>query len=209
MSNRRLVLPALAFVAFASATPISPAAANGQGPYFGLKAAGIDTNDGEADDVDIEFDTGFGISGLLGYQFDIFRLEGEFGFQGIEGLSDADVNSDIDIGRFTISGFVDIPIAPAFGPYVGGGFGVATLRADDDFFDEDDAFTWHVEAGLNFNLNRQLVISPFYRYQSIDTDLGGLTEPLVSNLFGVSLRYHLNWLGGRGYGPPPRGPRYF
>jgi len=192
-----LALFAVVAVPFAG----TASADGGQGPYFGLRAAGAIVEDSEADGVDIEFDTGFSISGQVGYQFDIFRLEGEFGFQGFEGLSETDVNSDVNVGRFTLNGFVDFPIAPNFGPYVGGGFGVASLSARDDFEDEDTAFTWHAEAGLNIGVNRQFVISPFYRYQEIDTDLGQQTEPLAAHLFGVSLRYHLTWLGkSRGKG---------
>lgn len=201
MNERSPALAALTVFAITSAASMEPAyARNGEGPYFGLNAAGINTEDNEADGVGIEFDTGFGISGLIGYQFQGLRLEGEFGFQGLEGLSDNGVNSDVDVGRFTFNGYVDLPVAPNFGPYVGGGFGVANLQADGDFEDEDNAFTLHGEVGLNLNLSEQFTVAPFYRYQWIDTDLGGQSEPLTSHLFGVSLRYVLTWQG--------RGNRY-
>ncbi|MGI9487710.1 MAG: porin family protein [Geminicoccaceae bacterium] len=197
MRDRSPVLLGAALFALTSAPLAMTAAADGgQGPYFGLKVGGAVVEDSEAEGVDIEYDTGFAISGQVGYQFDAFRLEGEFGYQGLEGLSENDVNSDVDIGRFTINAYADLPVAPNFGPYFGGGFGVANLKADGDFEDEDSAFTWHAEAGLNLNLNDQFAVSPFYRYQWIDTDLGQQSEPLVSHIFGVSLRYVLNWHGG-------------
>ncbi|MEZ5930414.1 MAG: porin family protein [Alphaproteobacteria bacterium] len=205
MRDRNPALLRAALLTLTATALALPAVAHAaEGPYFGLKAAGISTEDSEADGVDIEYDTGFGISGQVGYQFDIFRLEGEFGYQGLEGLSDTGVNSDVDIGRFTLNGYVDLPIAPNVGPYVGGGFGVANLSARDDFDDEDTAFTWHAEAGLNVNLTDQFVLSPFYRYQWIDTDLGLQSEALTSHLFGVSLRYLLTW-HGRSHG----GDRYY
>ena len=198
MLDRNPALLGLALFAAASVPFAEMASANGgYGPYFGLRAGGVAVEDAEADGVEIDYDTGFAISGQIGYQFDIFRLEGEFGYQGLEGLSSNNVNSDVDVGRFTLNGYVDLPITPQFGPYVGGGFGIAELSADGDFEDEDSAFTWHAEAGLNFNANRQFVISPFYRYQEIDTDLGQQSEPLSAHLFGVSLRYNLTWLGRR------------
>jgi len=204
MRDRSSVLLGAALLSMISAPlATSAAAAGGEGPYFGLKVGGATVEDSEADGVDIEYDTGFAISGQVGYQFDAFRLEGEFGYQGLEGLSETNVNSDVDIGRFTLNAYADLPIAPNIGPYVGGGFGVASLEADDDFSDEDSAFTWHGEAGLNVNLSDQFVLSPFYRYQWIDTDLGQQSEPLVSHIFGVSLRYVLTWRGrsrgGDGY----------
>ena len=36
----------------------------------------------------------------------------------------------------------------------------------DDFEDDDTAFTWHAEAGLDVNLTDQFLISPFYRYDN-------------------------------------------
>ncbi|MEL6961920.1 MAG: porin family protein [Pseudomonadota bacterium] len=206
MRDRRSVLPysVLIIIAFATQAP-SATADGGEGPYFGLRAGGATVEDSEADGIDIEYDTSFAISGLVGYQFRGFRLEGEFGYQGLEGLSETDVNSDVDVGRFTLNGYLDLPVAPNLGPYVGGGFGVASLTADDDFEDEDSAFTWHAEAGLNVGVTDQFILSPFYRYQWIDTDLGQQSEPLVSHLFGVSLRYVLTWQGqrvaNRGYSP--------
>ncbi|MEM7043942.1 MAG: porin family protein [Pseudomonadota bacterium] len=210
MHARNPVLLGVALFAMTSAPlALTASADGGYGPYFGLKVGGVSTEDSEADGIDIEYDTGFAISGQVGYQFDLFRLEGEFGYQGLEGLSETDVNSDVDVGRFTLNAYADLPIAPNLGPYFGGGFGVASLRADDDFEDEDSAFTWHGEAGLNIHLNDQFAVSPFYRYQWIDTDLGQQSEPLVSHLFGVSLRYVLNWQGrsrgGSYYGPRSSG----
>ncbi|MEM8952350.1 MAG: porin family protein [Pseudomonadota bacterium] len=218
MRDRNPVLLGAALFALTSAPLAVTAAADGaSGPYFGLKVGGATVEDSEADGVEIEYDTGFAISGQVGYQFDSFRLEGEFGYQGLEGLSENDVNSDVDVGRFTLNGYIDLPVAPNFGPYVGGGFGVASLKADDDFADEDSAFTWHGEAGLNLNLNDQFAVSPFYRYQWIDTDLGQQSEPLVSHIFGISLRYVLTWQGRsrrgdgysrRGYGRDSYGGGY-
>lgn len=196
MLDRSPVLLGAALFAITSAPLALTAAAGAEGPYFGLKVGGATVEDSEAEGVDIEYDTSFAISGQVGYQFNAFRLEGEFGYQGLEGLSENNVNSDVDVGRFTLNAYADLPVAPGFGPYIGGGFGVASLTADDDFSDEDSAFTWHGEAGLNINLNDQFVLSPFYRYQWIDTDLGQQSEPLVSHLFGVSLRYVLTWRGG-------------
>lgn len=163
------------------------------GPFISLLVGGAETEDVAADDVNVEFDTGFAIAGQFGYQFDAFRLGGELGYQIAEGLSDTNVDSELGITRFTLTGYVDLPIAPRVGPYLGGGFGVANLSTGDDlgddFEDEDTAFTWHGEVGLNIGLTDQFSVAPVYRYQWIDSDIGGQTEPLVSHIFGVSLRY--------------------
>ncbi len=159
------------------------------GPYLSLLVAGAETDDVEADDIEVEYDTSPVFAGQFGYQFNTFRLGGELGVQLAEGESGNDVNSDVDITRFTLNGYVDLPLAVNFVPYIGGGFGVANLKADDDFEDEDSAFTWHGELGLAIGVTDHFSLAPVYRYQWIDSDIGGQTEPLESHIFGVSLRY--------------------
>lgn len=196
MLDRSSALVSAAAVLISSApfaTTVS--AGSAEGPYFGLAAGGISVKNSRADNVVIDYNTGFAIGGQVGYQFRGFRLEGEFAYQNTEGVSGNNVNSNVDIGRFTLGAYADLPIGSHVAPYVGGGFGAASLNANGDFEDQDSGFTWHGEAGVGLSVNDRFVISPFYRYQWIDTDLGGQSEPLVSHLFGVSLRYVLTWHG--------------
>lgn len=183
-------LSAALFLISAVSMPTSSIA---EGPYLSLLVGGVNTQDVEADDIEVEYDTGFAFAGQFGYSFDNFRLGGELGYQIADGVSDNDVRSEVGITRFTINGYFDFPVAGNSGPYVGGGFGVANLQTgddlSDDFEDEDTAFTWHGEAGLHVALNDRFSIAPSYRYQWVDSDIGGQTEPLVSHIFGVSLRY--------------------
>ncbi len=189
-----------------------PTAVFADGPFISLLVGGVETEDVAADDIDVEYDTGFAFAGQFGYKFDQFRIAGEFGYQLAEGLSENDVNADVGITRFVINGYVDLPIAPNFDPYVGGGFGVANVRAgedlNDDFEDQDTAFTWHGEVGLSVGVTDHFSIAPAYRYQWIDTDIGGQTEPLISHIFGVSLRYQFHAGGGSSaYSAESRAPR--
>ena len=186
--TRRLV-GVVAFLASLGAVSTAGVAGAAYGPYVSLSAGGINVEDSEADGVGIDYDTGVALGGQLGYQFRGFRLEGELGFQFTEGLSENDVNSDVDISRFTVNGYVDLPLGGQVTPYIGGGFGVAGLHADGDFEDDDTAFTWHGEVGLGLGLTDRFTVAPSYRYQWIDSDLGGQSEPLISHIFGISLRY--------------------
>jgi opacity protein-like surface antigen len=173
-----------------------PATALADGPYIAFLAGGVSTETVEADDINVEYDTGFLFAGQFGYQFDLFRLAGELGYQQADGVSDNDVEAEVGITRFTVNGYLDLPIAGRVGPYLGGGFGVANLRTGDDlgddFEDEDTAFTWHGEAGFNIGLNDHFTMAPVYRYQWVDSDIGGQSEPLVSHVFGVTLRYQFH-----------------
>ncbi len=180
-------------VVFLASAALWPTASFADGPFLSMLVGGVSTEDVEAGSTDVEFDTGFAFAGQFGYQFDAFRLAGEFGYQLFDGESDADVSSELDVTRFTLNGYLDLPLAPNIGPYIGGGIGVANVRTgddlSDDFEDEDTAFTWHGEAGLNIGLNPRLSLAPTYRYQWTDTNIGGQSEALKSHIFGVSLRY--------------------
>lgn len=193
--------------------PSMPRAVSADGPFISLLIGGANVEDVEADGISVEYDTGVAFAGQFGYQFNQFRLAGELGYQLSEGLSETNVNSDVDITRFTLNGYVDLPLATNFGPYIGGGFGVANLSTgdsvNDDFEDRDKAFTWHGEVGLNIGLTDHLFVAPVYRYQWIDSDLGGQSEPLISHVFGVSLRYQF-YAGRRhssAYSEPAPEPR--
>lgn len=181
---------------FLSAVSLPASSSADSGPYISFLVGGINSEDVNADDVNVEYDTGFAFAGQFGYNFQNIRLGGEFGYQIADGESDADVREEISTTRFTLNGYFDIPLAPTFGPYVGGGLGVANLRSGDDlsdgFDDEDSAFTWHGEVGLNIGLNDRFFVGPAYRYQWIDSNIGGQSEPLVSHIFGVSLRYQFH-----------------
>lgn len=60
-------------------------------------------------------------------------------------------------------------------------------------------------------MNDHFSIAPVYRYQWVDSDIGGQTEPLISHLFGVSLRYQFyseRRLDSYSTAPEPRDRRY-
>ena len=201
MVDRSLILAGAATSLFSLAA--LPAASLADGPYLSLLVGGVNTETVEADDIEVEYDTGFAIGGQFGYRFDIFRLGGALDYRVSEGLSDNDVNAEVDITRFTLNGQVDLPLAPNLVPYVGGGFGVANVRAgedlSDDFEDEDSAFTWHAEVGAAIYLNDFFALAPTYRYEWVDTDIGGQSEPLISHIFGATLRFDFPGPGSRRY----------
>ena len=197
---------------FLSAVSLPTSSFADNGPYLSFLIGGINSEDVEADDVNVEYDTGFAFAGQFGYNFQNIRIGGEFGYQIADGESDNDVTSEVDITRFTLNGYVDLPLAPTFGPYVGGGLGVANLRTgddlSDDFEDEDSAFTWHGEVGLNVGLTDRFFVAPAYRYQWVDSSIGGQSEPLVSHIFGISLRYQFYARrGSDNYSEAPRRSR--
>ena len=196
-------------------TPPFSAPAAAEGLYGGLFVGAADYDDVSAvdDTVNVEFETGFTGGGKIGYDFSNVRLETEIAYALAEGESSAGVRSDVDIVRFTGSAYLDLPLGHGFTPYVGAGLGVASLETNDDFQDSDSAFTWHGEAGVAIRMTDELSLVPAYRYQWIDSDLGGFDEALTANVFTVGLRLEFWPRHHRGYSSaaveaPVYGPRY-
>jgi opacity protein-like surface antigen len=206
----RFALPSLATLLL-----MLPAAApaRADGLYGGLFAGAATYDDVSAVDgtVDVEFDTGFTLGGKIGYDFSNIRLESELGYALAEGESSAGVQSDVDIVRFTGSAYLDVPLGHGFTPYVGAGLGLASLETKDDFRDSDTAFTWHGEAGVQIRMTDELSLVPAYRYQWIDSDLGGFDEALTANVFTVALRLDFwaqPYRGAAVAAAPAYAPRY-
>ncbi|MEM9725849.1 MAG: porin family protein [Pseudomonadota bacterium] len=143
------------------------------GPIFPLDSDGTATGVGAPITGDIEFDPGWTISGVVGYEFhEIFgsaslRPELEFGYQ----TADLDgVDGDLS----TLFGFanlyVDIPVASGLDLILGGGVGYGQTEADLGIVDDDDgSFGFHLDAGFGYDLTEQLVLDLTYRYSSFQT----------------------------------------
>jgi opacity protein-like surface antigen len=149
-----------------------------EGPYIGL-SGGVQFYDGieAGDGTDVDFDTGLGAAGQVGYRFGQLRTEVEFAYQAAEA---EDVDGDVfdnTILRGTIGAYYDfspLVVAGDFAPYVGAGVGVANIEVEgtdgNDFKDDETGLTFHAEAGFTFNVSNNFAISPNYRWEWYETN---------------------------------------
>lgn len=131
--------------------------------------------------AELDYDTGWAISGAVGYRMGQFRLEGELGYGQINGANltlngtDYDVDADLDIFTGTLGGFYDIATGGPVSPYLGGGIGfantdVGSVSVGGQSLDggSDTDLLLFGEAGLNWQVSETVALVPSYRYSWVD-----------------------------------------
>ena len=156
-----------------------------------ISGPGFGPTPGEA-----EMDTGFSLLGALGYDFGMFRLEGEVGYrtndfdtgtiQGVAGS--ADLVGDQTALSFMGNVGIDIETQTKFTPYFLVGIGFAQVEADGvgiagvaGTWDADDTvFAYQLGAGVGYAASETITLGLEYRYFGTsdpeDTIAGGNVE---------------------------------
>lgn len=129
-----------------------------------------------ASSVELDTQTGFGISGAVGYRFSAARAELELTYNNND-IDDVTLNSalipggtltsasdgSIDNFILMLNGYFDIPTRSALRPYIGGGAGVAILSVNDldlavpglpvtTIDDSEVSFVFQGKAGVTYHL---------------------------------------------------------
>ena len=142
-----------------------------------------------------DFNMGYDIDIIGGYDFGMFRLEGELGYKhakrddlqiendfvsdpdfilGDIDFVDADTdNTDGKIGVWSamLNALIDFGDEDGFSFYAGGGLGWASVKALDD---KDSALAWQLIVGARYAISRNIDIGLKYRYfQTGNLDLSG------------------------------------
>ena len=192
---RKYLLAAVAAAAFAT-----PAMAEDGSGYVGIEGgalfpkkqhvdANIDFTDPTVTDVTfnnvarIKNKTGYDVDLIGGYDFGMFRLEGELGYKHaklknitvdnafLTGINTPSGNTfgttSFDLGGKTtvLSGMVnallDMGGNGGVGGYAGGGFGRASVK---EFGDKDSAWAWQLLAGVYMPVSSNIDVGLKYRY---------------------------------------------
>ena len=191
-----LALAALVLLAFSV-----PALAQ---PYLAVHAGLAVVSDSELKTElgslgELTFDTGFAGSLALGGSLgDMFRLEGEFGYQKsdldeltVYGVGTAPVNGDLSTMSLMANAYLDLPLDPTFAPFLGAGIGAAQHEIDIEGAgsEDDTVFAYQVIAGLSVAPSESLTVDLQYRYlSSQDPDFDGLEAEADANLVLAGVR---------------------
>jgi opacity protein-like surface antigen len=111
---------------------------------------------------EVEFDTGFGITGAVGYSMGAIRLEGEVSYRenDVKGVSGVDVSS---LG-FMANAWYDFDTGSKWVPFVGGGIGVSQLNLDYTSADDSKTlFAYQLGAGLGYEVTPKVTVNLSYR----------------------------------------------
>lgn len=172
------------------ALPTLACAAGRPGGYFSgflgfnqTKDATMETTDFAAVPVStfddrLQFDSGIYIGGTGGYDFGMFRLEGELSYRNADINkinNDRGVDRNLGMLAAMFNGWFDLENPSPVTPYWGAGIGIVSLHFDDDYFDrtsgdpifyEDTASTYAIQAGggLEFAITPRFSMDLGYRY---------------------------------------------
>jgi opacity protein-like surface antigen len=203
---RKYLLTAAAAAAFI-ATP-----AFADGPYIGLEGGVLFPNKSSVDvfavdsgtDVSvndvfrINYDTGFDVDVIGGYDLGMFRLEGELGYKeaslkdATDGTDSVALDGKATVMSAMINGLVDFGGA-GFGAYAGGGIGYADVKIGDSTgSDSRGGLAWQLIAGAYVPVSNTVNIGLKYRYfqtdrHDFDTDFDGDTVGVRGHFSSHSL----------------------
>ena len=126
--------------------------------------------------VELDTQTGYGLSGAIGYRFSVARAELELSYNNNDiddvtigsalipgGVSTSESDGSIDNFVLMLNGYFDVPTRSALRPYIGGGAGLAVLSVNDldlgvpglpvtTIDDSEIAFVFQFKAGVSYRL---------------------------------------------------------
>ena len=149
----------------------------------------------------LEYKPGYAVNLAGGYNFGMFRVEGEIGYQkndmdtASECIRGACVSgnissSDITALSFLINGYFDFVNSSRFTPYISGGFGMANLDYKiENWSDYDSVFAYQVGAGVAFAINKHFTIDLKYRFFATE-ELETTIETFESHNIYLGVRYN-------------------
>lgn len=186
------------------------------GPYISVNLGGAFLTDSDqsqgGDDWTMKFDPGFASSFAGGFNFGMFRIEGELGYQGNNVDNKNDYYSDdyyyddyyyddhhhyhssdddsSDLTAYSLMGnfYLDFVNPSPVTPFLTAGIGMATV----DLFDyyDDTVFAYQVGAGLAFAINPRMSVDLKYRYFATeDLDLDGIEAEFASHNLYCGFRF--------------------
>jgi len=129
-------------------------------------------------DAEIDTESGFGVSGAVGYQFDEnFQAEFEVAYNRNEAdsietaLASSALTGNFQLFTFMVNGYYNIPTETPFTPYVGAGVGAGISEANDvsapavnvNLDGSATSFVFQVKTGVNYEVTDTL--SAFLGYR--------------------------------------------
>lgn len=193
----KLLLVAIGTVAIGAVTAILTAPPAHAQWYVSGNVGGTALQDADVTDTftgglitgEVEFDTGYGVSGALGHAWGPFRLEGEISYRKNDldkvnvatlsvggvvftALGSASLGGDISSLGFMANGFYDFDTGGPWVPFVGAGIGGARVNIDitsvagiATVYDQSDTIlAYQAAAGIGYKFTPKIMGTLSYRY---------------------------------------------
>jgi opacity protein-like surface antigen len=174
---------------FAGTTPAPSAPApdvssSDAGWYFGLNGGALWLDDASVGGANVEFDTGWGAHGVLGYRYGNGLSAGlSAGYLGAE-LDSTGVSGDLHMVPITVNGAFTIRLIENLHFYLGAGLGIAWSELDlnsiggsqIDASTDDWNFVWQARAGFSYAVSDALSVNIGYRFVNVLDGVGGFDD---------------------------------
>jgi len=179
----------------------SATSAMAAGPYIGA-ATGItvyhDSDLSTGGTGKIEYEPGGAAKASLGYNFDGFRLEGEFGYKradvdSFQTVTVPEGSMDTTIFSYMINAYWDIKTGRIVTPFIGAGIGKLHAKMTDPYAAyRDDVLGYQISVGTAIKITNKLNIDVTYCYQAAAEDffIGVYDVSYASSNLLAGVRYN-------------------
>ncbi|TNE46111.1 MAG: porin family protein [Sphingomonadales bacterium] len=174
----------------------------------------------------VDYNTGYDVDGVIGYDFGMFRLETEVGFRrawtdqaDFANGAPSSTKGNVRSLSFMLNGLLDFGPDDGLQGFVGGGVGIARTHLYNSVVDDSDTgFAWQVLAGVRMPLTDRIDASLKYRFfnhQNLDmvtssrlnySPWAGSGTPVDADLRTHSLLVGLSYNFGEPAAAPPPPP---
>lgn len=133
---------------------------------------------GVTGNANIGYKTGYGFNAAAGYKLNDFRLEAEFGYRKADikyithpfyGDLYPNVNGTQTVMSYMLNGYYDIDLGlPSVTFLLGAGLGMLNGEVENHDVGtkaDDNVLGYQITAGLSYNINRNVSIDLYYRFQ--------------------------------------------
>ena len=205
MKNRFALVAICIFFIFNASTVAA------EGIYLNGNLGAVWLNDSDLSQSDgtkgsAEYDTGFGITGALGYDFGLVRIEGEVGYRkndydrvSASGQNKVNSSGEVTNWDFMANAYIDIETGTQFTPYIGGGIGASFLDTSavtaggiEFESDDDTVFAYQGIAGLSYSFAEVWMVQVEYRFFGTDNPTFRNTESEYKShnlFFGIRFNF--------------------
>jgi opacity protein-like surface antigen len=174
------------------AAMVGATSVSAQGMYAAVNGGVNITHDGEIDSsgVDTAFETGYAISGAIGYDFGDYRLEGEISYRAndVDAIGGAPISANIATTALMANAFYDFDSGSPFVPYAGVGLGVGFSTFERSGADGDATeLAYQFILGGAYEVSDSVEVTLDWRLFSMGTPIG--TPKYDFSGFDVSQAY--------------------
>jgi opacity protein-like surface antigen len=127
--------------------------------------------DGSSGTETWEYDSGYIVSGAVGYMIEKYRVEGEVIYQAndvdtVDGLSISPIAIDTNALSFLVSGYLDFDTGSIMTPYITAGIGASRVEADimGLLKFDDTVLGYQLGVGVGFAMSETVSLDFRYRY---------------------------------------------